>query len=130
MVEQFSIEDGNDAVVLVRHGLVAVGKADNAEASRRQANARLQPEAFVVWAAMPKRIGHAMDGVWGDRSLPCQIENARDAAHGRPLFQLAGGLPLNECNLRTGGRLNKENGHELRRVFKSARAKMGLTLSV
>jgi hypothetical protein len=81
MVKQFAIENHDDATILIRHGLLAIREADNAQPARRQRHARLKKEALFIRAAMYYRTRHSADGCFGHGALPGEINNACDAAH-------------------------------------------------
>src|SRR4051812_44917976 len=84
VVEELAVEDDDDGAVLVGDGLPAVREADDAEPSIRQADAGRFEEAVLVRPAVNDGTGHAGEQSRGNRALPRQIDDARDATHALP----------------------------------------------
>src|SRR5437016_4452097 len=63
VIEEFAVEDGNDAFVLVGQRLVAVSQANDAQAPRGQRTTRFLPKPLVVGATMSQSLGHRPNGL-------------------------------------------------------------------
>ena len=81
MVVDLAVADDADRAVLVRDRLVAGLKVDDAQAAETEPYARRGEEALAVRAAMPQRVGHALERFRADRPLRIRPGDAANAAH-------------------------------------------------
>ena len=67
--------------VLVRQRLLARHQIDDAEASRREPDAAVHPDAVLVRSAVRDGGGHGFEDVPGRRPGPIELEDSDDATH-------------------------------------------------
>jgi hypothetical protein len=70
VIEQLAVENDKNAPVFIGDGLLAIGKADDAESSGGQGKTGAMKEALFVRTAMHESVGHALDDALGHRASP------------------------------------------------------------
>ena len=81
VIEQFAVEDDEDAPVLIGDRLLSIRQADNAQPSRGQRHPGSLEEALFVRAAMQKCARHFLMTPSGNGPLPGQINDACNSTH-------------------------------------------------
>src|SRR5262245_37212524 len=87
ILEDLTVEDHEDAPVLVGHRLAAIRQPDDAQPARCQAQARPLQKAVLVGAAVQQRRCHPAQGGRREWPLSRQVDPPRDAAHALALPQ-------------------------------------------
>ena len=85
MLEQLSVTDDGDRVILVEDGLPPITEFNDAETAMSKADSRRGEEAIIVGPPVTQRIRHTLQhhSIWPS-SAP-KIDHASQAAHRRLL---------------------------------------------
>ncbi len=81
VIEKLAVEDHRDASVLVRHRLLAIGEAHDAQPPGAERHAGPVEKTLFIRAAMQQRVGHFLHRAFGDGAAAGEIDDACNAAH-------------------------------------------------
>src|SRR5436190_24344845 len=81
VVEEFPVVNHGNAAIFIRDGLLPIRQTDDAQASRRQADAWSVQKTFFVRAAMRHAPCHDRKDLVTNGSLPREIDHPCNATH-------------------------------------------------
>lgn len=92
IIEQLAVEHRDGAAIFIGDWLPAIGQADNAQAPAGESDALTLQVPLVVRPAMHERAGHALKRARRQRPPSGEVDESRDAAHGRVILLLPAGV--------------------------------------
>ena len=83
MIVDLAVVDDPEALVLVRHRLVAEGGVDDREPPVGKSDRPLEPQPLTIGPPMANHVAHALEPRLVHRLAGDKLQNARNATHGR-----------------------------------------------
>ena len=81
VIEEFTVVDHENAVIFVRHRLLALGEIDDAQPSRGEGNPATFQKTFLIRSPVVEGARHSLHDPRRRWSLSSQIYDSCDAAH-------------------------------------------------
>jgi len=82
MIVDLAVEDYLDEAIFASEWLVSAGDVNDAQAPHADAYSISHVRAFVIWAAVYKRVGHALQDRSDDLLSQLRVNQSCNSAHG------------------------------------------------